>query len=203
MTLKLMKLDRNDEQLRADIILAATDLIRAEKIDIPTYTNDDVLDFVLEWYDLSGRISVLARKEFSRVVVNGETTLDWIRGEYSISRLEICYRFSSYCDWLDPKEIIQHWGDLVKVFLAVQGSTPSWWKGVVPYHCLLQNAYTYLYRSYRVKIICVWLQAHWEEAVNYFEYNTGILSFPYPWGVEEYHVYTQYRRLCRREGMLK
>ena len=189
----LCKLDKEDEQLRFDIIMNALDVIEKERVDVFTYTDDQVIDFALEWSNIDGNLSVLARRLFYFKVadING---LKWVQRNYSIPRLRVLYDFSEYCDWLTPDDILRHYKDVLKVFIALQGQKPSWCD--VPFHLFLQVAYTQIFSIYRTKLIVKWLGSDWAEAVNFFESNKGALqSFPWESHIEVSHIFTQYKKL--------
>ena len=188
----LCKLDKEDEQLRFDIIMKALDLIELEKIDVPVFSDDQVVDFALEWSNVNSDLSRIARRLFS-YKVEGITGLKWVQKNYSISRLRVMYDFSEYCDWIMPDEIIQHFKDVLKVFMALEGVRPSWCS--VPFHLFLQVAYTKIFSEHRTKIIIAWLSDNWEEATDFFENNRGTLaSFPWDSHIEVSHIFTQYKR---------
>lgn len=190
----LCKLDKEDEQIRLDVIMKALDVIEKEKIDVPIYTDDQVIDFALEWSGVCSVLSRSARQLLKYKVDVGMSGSRWVQTYYSIPRLRALYDFSEYCDWITPDDIILHFKDVLKVFMALQGLTPSWCK--VPFHLFLQVAYTQIFSVYRTKLIIEWLGKNWPTAVDFFEDNRGTLqSFPWESHIEVSHIATQYRRL--------
>jgi hypothetical protein len=129
-------------------------------------------------------------------VVDGKV-LDWVAKNYSVERLYTLYEFTMYCNWIDAKEVVQHFGDFLRVFMTIEGVKPSWC--YVPFHVLLHVGYIEIWRTHRTKIVREWLSSHWEEAVDHFENNRGLLeSLPKLQGLEYHHVYTQYLSLRRK-----
>jgi len=192
--LDLLPLDTEGAKLRYDIVNKALKLIDTEHIVVGDYTDDEIADFLLEWQDLS-RTSNSTAKLKLRSLVEGISVLEWVYNHYSLERLYVMYEFSEYCDWLSSREIIQHFGDLVKLFLAIRGPNPEWYSGGY-FHRILQYAYRELFKKYKVFLIRKWLNENWELAVNVFEKRQGTLdSFPYLQGIDYQHIHTQYRKL--------
>ena len=192
--LNLAVLDQEGAKIRYELVERALKLIEDERIDVPIYSDDQIADFVLEWQDLERVENKRAKIKLRCKLIDG-TVLDWIFKNYSFERLYILYEFSEYCDWLEPKEVIQHFGDILKIFLAIRGPEPKWYDGK-SYHTLLQYAYRDLYKRYRVYLIRKWLNENWVVATKVFEDNIGTLPpFDYLQGVEYHHIYTQYRRM--------
>ena len=190
----LYRLDKEDEQLRFDIIMKALDVIEREKVDVPVFSDDQVIDFALEWSNIDGNLARTARRLFLYKVDDDTTGLKWVKNSYSITRLRALYDFSEYCDWILPDEIIQHYKDVLKVFMSLQGRKPEWCS--VPFHLFLQVSYTKLFSDYRSRLIVEWLRKNWNEAENFFEDNKGTLQgFPWESHIEVSHVFTQYKRL--------
>lgn len=192
--LKLAALDQEGAKIRYELVERALKLIEDEKINIPEYSDDQVADFVLEWQDLE-RIDNRQAKIKLRCKLDDGTVLEWLFKSYSFERLYVLFEFSEYCDWLTPKEIIQHFGDLVKLFLAIRGDVPEWYGGK-SYHTILQYAYRDLYKRYRVYVIRKWLNENWVVVSRVFEDNIGVLPpFDVLQGVEYHHIHTQYRKM--------
>ena len=190
----LCSLNKEDEQLRFDVVMKALDVIEEERVDVPVFSDDQVVDFALEWSSIDGDLSRKARCLFFYVVGDDLSGLKWVQKNYSIPRLRALYDFSEYCDWITPDEIIRHFKDVLKVFMALQGQKPFWCN--VPFHLFLQVAYTKVFSEHRTKLIIAWLSDHWDEAVDFFENNRGTLrDFPWDSHIEVSHVFTQYRRL--------
>lgn len=187
--LKLRKLNKEDSKLREDLIVDAISLIESEKIKVPKYSKVAIAEFALSWPGLRGSVSSQLRRALSGMI-SDVSVLDWIDAHYSIKRLGVFYRFSTYCDWLSPKEIIEHFGDILKIFMAIQGDAPNWCS--VPYHNLLQKAYVQLARKYRNQFVREWLRDHWSSATRFFDGDGKPLNFPYEDLIDLSFVYTQY-----------
>lgn len=193
----LEPIDSGGDKIRSTVITRGVELLEREKIVIPQYTDDDLVNFALEWKDLSGVDTKSARRVLAQCVEVDCTALEWVCRNYSLDRLFCLYEFSVYCEWLDVVEIIQHFGDFLRVFIALEGSKPSWC--TVTFHLLLKVAYVELWRLYRTHVICEWLEDHWDEAVDHFERNIGNLaSLPKIRDLEYSHVYTQYNRMRKK-----
>jgi len=191
-TIRLLKLDKTDEKLRGDLIRDAIMLVELEKIDIPAYTTEEVADFALSWPGLTGKVAKQVKEVLLESLGDG-TVLEWVGKNYSIDRLEVFYRFSGYCDWLGPKEIAEHFGELLKLFMAIQGKAPKWC--YIPFHDLLSRAYVHLSTRQRGETIRRWLRSHWVAVQRYFDGDGKPMNFPYSGGVDERDVYTQYKKV--------
>jgi len=192
--LNLAVLDEESAKVRYELVERALEVIEEEKLDVPKYTDDDIADFVLEWQDLE-RVDNKQAKIKLKCKLGDGTVLDWMFKNYTFERMYVMFEFSEYCDWLESREIVQHFGDLLKLFLAIRGPHPEWYNGK-SYHVLLQYAYRALYREYRVFMIREWLEKNWEIATKVFETNMGVLPpFDSIQGVEYHHIYTQYRKM--------
>ena len=198
--LKLATLDAEGAKLRYELVERALKLIEAEKLEVLEATDDQIADFVLEWQDLE-RVDNRDAKLRLHCKIKDDTVLEWVFKNYSFERLYVMFEFSEYCDWLTPKEIIQHFGDLLKLFIAIRGKTPEWYSGKA-YHVILQYAYRDLYKRYRVHLIREWLATNWVAASRVFEDNVGALpSFEALQGVEYHHIYTQYRKMVEEKQL--
>ena len=186
-------IDEDGSKIRAGIVEQGIAVVESDHLEIPLYTDDQVVSFALEWQDLDGLDTKRARKLLMSEIDVGKV-LSWVKQNYSLERLRVLYEFSLYCNWLDSKGVICHFGDLLRVFMTLQGERPSWC--AVSYHLLLQVAYVELWKRYRTQSIREWLTLHWQEAVEHFENNRGLLdSLPKLQGMEYHHVYTQYKLL--------
>ena len=199
--LKLAVLDPEDARTRFELVERAVKLAVEEKLVTREYTDNEIADFVLEWQDLE-RVDNKVAKAKLHCRINNVSVLEWVFQNYTFERLYIMFEFSEYCDWLTPKEIIQHFGDLLKIFFAIRGELPEWYNGS-SYHVLLQYAYRDLYKRYRTHLIREWLIKNWDVAVSVFDKNTGTLPvFDDVQGVEYHHIYTQYKKMVAEKELV-
>ena len=190
----LEPIDAEGDEIRATVVNRAIELLEREKILIAEYTDDDLINFALEWKDLCGDDTKRARKLLVSRVDGELTALEWVHQNYTLDRLFCLYEFSVYCEWLSIGELIRHFGDFLRVFIALEGTKPSWC--IVPFHLLLKVGYSELWRRYRTYVICEWLKSHWKEAYDHFENNIGTLeSLPKVRDLEYSQVFTQYKKI--------
>jgi len=201
--LTIAKLQPEDDQMRKDLVLQAFDLIKKERIKVPKYAPEDVVDFALQWRDVDGTDGQNARRMLMNTLdEKGTRVLTWIFANYSHNRLYIIWQFTrNFGDWLTPELLVQYFGDLLKLFMALQGEVPTWSSGV-PYQEVLSNGFIIINREYRTWVINNYLRDHWEEATELFEEHSGVPSedFPKIPGVEYSHVYTQYKKLATKKA---
>jgi GNAT superfamily N-acetyltransferase len=188
--LNIATLDSDDAKLRFEIVEEALEVIEREGIEVRDYSDEELAAFVSEWQDLSGADTKAAKKLLT--VEN----IRWLEQNYSYPRLLAFCNFVEYCEWLAPREIVQHYGDLLKLFLALRGPKPPWCLGV-PYQRVLRVALSQVHSEYRTERIRQWLSEHWVEACRMFGDSTGAPTedFPMLMGVTWGHVYTQYKRI--------
>ena len=195
-------LDSEGAKIRYDLVERALKLVEDEKIEVVMCSDDEIADFVLEWQDLE-RVDNKMAKAKLRCKLEDSTVLEWVFKTYTLERLYVLFEFSEYCDWLTPKEIVSHFGDLLKLFIAIRGRIPEWYNGSA-YHTLLQYGYRELYKRFRTHLIRKWLSENWVEASKVFETGMGSLpSFIQLQGVEYHHVYTQYKRMVTEKALVR
>lgn len=198
MALKLSVLDPEDAEMRKELIEDAYNLIKREKIPVPKYADEEVVDFVLEWQYPRRH----ARDRVSQVCESDSGVAPRIYEVYSHERLYILYRYAVWCEWLSPEEMLRAFSDLTKLFMAIRGKTPDWWHEDVPFQALLRAVFIEVNRRLRAQRIREYLSNNWEEAERLFEDREGVPSgdFPSLPGLEYSHVYTQYRRMQKDRG---
>lgn len=192
----MIKLDKEDSELRYRICAAAVKVLEEEDIELPRRDDAVLADFALEYqYENSSGENTRRGKLMLRERLNdGVRVFDWVKSNYSMERLKAMYDFSEYCYWLNAKGVVQHFGELLNIFMTLRGDTPKWCTGVA-FHEVLHAAYVSLHAEYRTNAILEWLNKNWDEAVRLFEYQEGTLrNFPHIQGVELSHVHTQYKR---------
>ena len=197
MDLKLSVLSPEDHKVRGDLIMAAYELITEEKINVPKYTDEDVVNFVLEWqYPRS-----LTRERIRQICSSDSTIAPKVYSVYSHDRLYILYRFAVWCEWFPPVEIVRTFKDTLKLFMAIRGAVPEWWATDIPFQALLRTVYVEVNRWSRARQIREYLANNWSEAVRLFEDHEGIPSedFPVLPGTEYSHIYTQYKKMVKEK----
>lgn len=188
--LNIAQLDRDDAKLRFEIVEEALEVLEKDGIEVEDYSDEALAKFVQEWQDLTGEDTRNAKKLLSA------ERLVWIEATYSYKRLVAFCDFVEYCEWLAPPDIVKHYGDLLKLFIALRGPIPSWSIGV-PYQRVLRVAFSQVHSAYRGEMIRRWLNKHWKEAVKMLEDHMGAPGedFPEVMGVTWGHVYTQYKKM--------
>lgn len=193
---ELEPIDVDGNKIREVVINRAIELLEREKLEIPAYADDEIINFALEWQGLSGLDTKRVRGFLNKPLKDGITPLEWVFENYSLDRLFCLYEFTVYCEWISVSEIIRHFGDFLRVFMTLQGKRPDWYDG--PFHLVLKVSYSELWRRYRTYVIREWLKANWKEAEAHFENNVGTLSsLPKVRDLEYKHVYTQYKKMKR------
>ena len=194
----LLKLPKEDDKLRFELLQDADRLLSEENIKINEFTNDELIDFILTWH-VEDRIRTKVARALLSVWLEKEecTVRQWIKKNYSFNRMYVLYEFSNYCSWISPSDIINHFGESLNIFLSIYGETPNWC--TVPYHLLIRVAYTDVWIDYRTKKIKDWIEEHWEKANQLFSQFSGVPDedFPYIPGVEWHHFYTVYKHVTR------
>ena len=202
-------LDTEDAKLRYDVVKNGLDIMESEGMKISETSDEIVAEFVGGYYGLQGCDSQVARKLLG-YKINGENVYSWIKRNYTHERLYAMYEFSNYCDWLVPKEIVNHFGKkLLCLFRELQGDPPKWCVDV-PFHLVLQVAFVKRNAGVRKDAINKYLDKHWDEAEEYFdEYlpspkHMMDMFSNFPTGIiEMHHVFTVYRRRQRDEESRK
>lgn len=197
--LRIEKLDSSDAELRYNVVEYATKVLTDLDLELQSFTDEEVADFVCEWRVVGKNINDSARSLLKVEILEGEKVLDWVWRNYKFERLYALANFYTYCEWLNPQEIVRHFGDLLKLFMSLQGPTPSWC--YVPFHVLLSQAFKYFYRLYRKEKIDEYLENNWNEATMLFENDEGVPSEEFEAVPEAkyVHFYSRYREVQRKK----
>ena len=191
----IVKLEEEDAKLRFEVSSFAIDYVadNQAKLCVHLLSEHELNVFVNEFRVASGSDSKKANKLLT------QKRYEDLIACYDPERLYALWQFSEYCGWIEPDEIVRHFGrECLSVFYALEGNSPAWLKGEVSYIYVLRAVWLKLMNDYRNGVIDEYLNEHYEDVNKFFTDNSAspvnVIPEDKKGIVQMFHVYSRLRR---------